>query len=135
VIYILLSMTAFSASSVFYKMASNRGCRSLGLNFALFLAATLILSLYLVLTGFQFHSTSFVIGAFGGVSVLITSVCFFLAVHHGGKLSVCWTVLSLSFIIPALASIIVWGEDLSAKRIVGLVLVTISLFLLGGKTE
>jgi hypothetical protein len=42
-IYLILSTVAFSVSSFFYKMASNRNCRSLGLNFTLFLSVTVIL--------------------------------------------------------------------------------------------
>jgi uncharacterized membrane protein len=134
-IYLILSTMAFSISSLFYKMASTRNCRPLGLNFSLFLSVTMILLIYILATRSPFRSAPVLIGAFGGISVLITSVYFFLAVHHGGKLSVCWTVLSLSFIIPTLASILVWNEALSVKRGAGLLLIVLSLFLLGGETE
>jgi uncharacterized membrane protein len=134
-IYLILSTAAFSVSSLFYKMASTRNCRTLSLNFTLFLSVTAILLAYILVTPSSFRTAPVLIGAFGGISVLITSIYFFLAVRHGGKLSVCWTVLSLSFIIPALASILVWNEVLSVKRGIGLALIVLSLFLLGGETE
>lgn len=69
-------------------------------------------------------------GAGMGLAAVVAVVIFREACAKG-KLSTSWTILQLSLVIPALASVIFWHEMPTPRRWAGLGLVLVAIVLLG----
>jgi len=86
--------------------------------------------IYVFLAG-SFHPTPVVtlVAFAGGTTIFISRVALLASLKYG-KISSSWTAVSLSVVIPTMASAIFWKEIPSGKQITGLILVPVAIFLL-----
>lgn len=71
-------------------------------------------------------------GAFLGVSLLLATGGFMMAINTGGKLSVVSIIIEISLILTALAGIWIFKESLSWQQILGIVLAILGVVLVVG---
>ena len=76
-------------------------------------------------------------GMFGAVMGALSAVniTIFLAAVARGDLSITWTVLTLSFSVPAIGSIIYPGEQATPFGIAGLLMVAVAVVLRGNACQ
>lgn len=86
--------------------------------------------IYVFLAG-SFHPAPVVtlVAFAGGTTIFISRVALLTSLKYG-KISSSWTAVSLSVVIPTMASAIFWKEIPSGKQITGLILVPVAIFLL-----
>ncbi len=129
--YLLLSVLFTTCWALSYKVASRTNCNLIGVNVATFFSASLLISVYIFVTHCtDFSLTATLIGVMGGVSLFIAILTFFYIIKEG-ELGPCWTIVSLSVVIPVFASIFIWAERPNKWQIVALFLICLSLVLLG----
>lgn len=92
-----------------------------------------VFSLFYVITNYSFKgipSPVIQLGLAAGILFFIAVVTFF-EVTRWGRLSISWTAVSLSLVIPTLASILFWKEKPSPSQIFGIIGVATALIMLG----
>jgi len=92
-----------------------------------------VFSLVYVITTYSFKGTPspvIQLGLIAGVLFFIAVASFF-EVTKWGRLSISWTAVSLSLMIPTLASILFWGEKPSLGQIFGIMGVALALTMFG----
>ncbi|MCP4394816.1 MAG: hypothetical protein GY804_11215 [Alphaproteobacteria bacterium] len=69
--------------------------------------------------------------AFGGASVFVINICFFLIFEKGGEVSTCIPLVSaINIVTIAAIGILCFGESISVYKIIGILMATTSIFLL-----
>jgi len=84
--------------------------------------------LFILPSGFNYLAA--VIGAIGGIGLLIAVVSYFKLIERGARLGVSWTIITLSMIIPTSFSIFLWKEIPTLFQIIGLLFAISSIYLL-----
>ena len=131
--HLILGIIFGGMGSILYKVAEENKCNRLWINTICRLTITFLISLYISLKeSFQFNLKLLGVGLLAGISVFFGRWLFLRAIKYG-KLSISWTVLNLAVIIPILASIIIWKEIPDLKRMLGILLIPISILLLKEK--
>ena len=145
-LYLILAVLCYLATSVFQKTASRHGLDAIGVNLALRVSGTVLVFVLLALTRTSLAQPHLSWAALLGVA---SGVCTFLAGYTGlraldyGTLNATWSIMRASTIIPVLASIFVWGELRTvtsvrelAVKLAGVVCLLAALVLLGrGRRE
>lgn len=131
-VYMFLSLASFSLIGIFAKLADTRRCRPAPI-YALLYGWALVLAACFV-TGFrqgEFHAPPAVyqIAVPFGISSAIAGLAFQRGIRYG-KISTSWLIINLSAAIPAAASLIIYREPVSARKIAVLLLVAASVVLL-----
>jgi drug/metabolite transporter (DMT)-like permease len=131
-VYMVLSLVSFSLIGIFAKVADTKGCRPTPI-YALMYGWALLLSVaFVVSTGHgNLHSPAAVywIALPFGVASAIAGIAFQIGIRYG-KISTSWLVINLSAAIPAVGSLVIYGEPVSPRKIGVLALVALSIFLL-----
>ena len=131
VFYAILAVAAFAVLGVTYKLSDRLACHKQQVNFFMFLAASLAMLVWGVLTRqLQLSARAVLLGLVMGLICYGTVVAFRHAAALG-RISTSWTIINLALVLPVLASVLVWGELPSAKHCVGLVLTLCAIVLLG----
>jgi len=129
-LYLTLSVIFFSIAALIYKQSNHLNCDRISIVVSERISAVILMSLYILHAG-SFHPTpSITLVAFaGGTTIFISRVALLASLKYG-KISSSWTAVSLSVVIPTMASAIFWKEMPSGKQIIGLILVPVAIFLL-----
>lgn len=131
-LFACLAMLAFGMLGILSKLSDRRNCSPLATTVSLFAVSTAITGLAILLgKKASFAAPGSVIGValgFGIVTVLSSWV--FLYGIRFGKITTSWVIINLSAIVPALASTLIYGEKVSPKRLVLLLLVIGAVLLL-----
>lgn len=129
-LYLIIAIVTGGLFSLAYKMTGKMQLRIPIINFLLYFLPSIILLFWIWSTKSFIHNPGVVLtGIAGGVFSFFATKYFFLAVYRS-NLSTSWTVVSLSVVIPLLASIFYWREYPNYKQIAGIVLVFVSLFFI-----
>jgi hypothetical protein len=111
-IYLLLAILCYVATSVSQKTAALRGLDAVGVNLVLRVSG-MLLTVALLVGGQEWHqphlATAGLIGLAGGVAAFVSGYAGLRALDFG-SLNATWSLLRASTIIPVLASVIIWGE-------------------------
>ncbi len=124
-------MIAFGLLGAFSKAAEKRKCDANALTVTLFAWATLAMLARAVASG-----AALVLPAKAAAVAVACGVCGAVAYYafqssiRMGKLSTAWLMMNLSAAVPALASVAIYGEPLSALKVASLALVVVAIFLL-----
>jgi drug/metabolite transporter (DMT)-like permease len=130
-LFCFLGMIAFGLLGACSKAAERRECNANTLTVTVFAWATLAM-LARALVGGQ----GFALPAKAAVAAIACGICGAVAYYafqtsiRMGKLSTAWLMMNLSAAVPALASVAMYGEPLSALKVVSLVLVAVAVLLL-----
>jgi hypothetical protein len=112
-LYLVLAVLCYLATSVTMKVASLRGLDAIAVNLALRVSGTVLTVVLLVVTGASLHQPQLPTAS---VIALASGICTFFSGYMGlraldlGSLNATWTIMRISTVIPVLASILVWGE-------------------------
>ena len=128
----ILSLTCFGAIGLLVKFANLRQCRP-GAVYAWAYAWCVIFSSGFVMWfhGGQFHvppalyAVAVPFGIMNGIGGIV-----FMAGVRFGKISTSWLIINLSAAIPAVGSIVLYHEPVSAKKLAVLGLAAIAVLLL-----
>lgn len=112
-LYVILAVLCYLATSVTMKLASVRGLDAIEVNVSLRVAGTLLTFLLLACTGAELRqphlAAAGLLGVFSGVCTFLSGYAALRALDFG-ELNTTWSVLRAATVIPILASIVVWGE-------------------------
>jgi drug/metabolite transporter (DMT)-like permease len=133
-LYLFLSILFYGLMGVVSKISEVKKCNPTASSGMLFLwAAALIFAYLLTFESAPFFAPMMVPGValpFGLIAG-IAFVALLLAIEYG-KIATSWLVVSLSPIVPSIASVIIYHESLKARKIFSLLLISVSLFFLYG---
>lgn len=131
-VYLALSIGFFTLLGFFTKLGSLKGASSLGLTFFTFLSAFLfsLLGRVFLLDSPVFILTDRILffASIAGVSAVIANLLLIVALragHYGFSVA----IVNFAFIVPVLFAVIFWGEQLRLPVILGIALITVSLFV------
>jgi len=69
-------------------------------------------------------------GCAAGISLYIATATFFQVMRYG-RLSIQWTVISMSVAVPVVVAVVLWGERPTGLIVAGLTLAAIAMVLMG----
>jgi drug/metabolite transporter (DMT)-like permease len=140
-VFLILALLSFSGLGICHKVADFRRCRPSAVSVMLFCGGGVVLWGYTLLhtignskvTLFPPFTTAavavaVVCGAASGVAILT----FQIGIRYG-RISTSWLVINLSTIVPAILSLVIYGEWRSGikwQQLAGLALVLCSVILL-----
>jgi drug/metabolite transporter (DMT)-like permease len=132
--YLLMAVASLGMLGVMHKVADHRRCRPAAINFVIFLGAAIAM---FCISIWQLGPASVL--RVPAVAWITALGCGFLAsfatlnFQHGirhGKISTSWLVINLSTALPTVLSILIYGEAVSVRRAVGLLLAMLALLIL-----
>jgi drug/metabolite transporter (DMT)-like permease len=131
-LYMLAALLSFSTLGVFHKLADVKKCRPAAVN-ALIYCWSLLFSLAVV-TVIQQRTPAAPVPVVAialpfGVSASIAILAFQAGIRHG-NIATSWLAINLSAGIPTVASIMIYGETLTARKTLALLLIPVSMSLL-----
>jgi EamA domain-containing membrane protein RarD len=131
-LYMLAGLLSFSMLGIFHKIADVKRCRPSAVN-ALIYGWSLLFSLITVtlIQGVSVSAPSAVVwtGIPFGVFASIAILAFQAGIRHG-DISTSWLAINLSSGIPTVASILIYGEPLTTRKTIALVMIPVSMTLL-----
>lgn len=145
-LYVVLAIACYLATSITMKVASLRGLDAVGVNLAVRVAGTALTVGLLFATGASLRQPHLPAAS---LIALASGVCTFFSGYMGlraldlGSLNATWTLMRISTVIPVLASILVWRELRTAAspreivvKLAGVACLLAALVLLGrGRRE
>ena len=144
-LYAILAVACYVATSVSQKTAAQRGLDAVGVNLVLRVSGA-VLTAALLLAAFDWSQQPRLLQA--GLVGLAGGVCAFVAGYAGlralsfGSLNATWSLLRVSTVIPVLASIVIWGELQAATsvrqvvvKLAGVVCLLAAMVLLGARRD
>jgi EamA domain-containing membrane protein RarD len=128
----IAGLLSFSTLGVFHKIADVKNCRPAAVN-ALIYCWSLLFAI-LVVTMIQTSSPAAPVPVIAialpfGVSASIAILAFQAGIRHG-SIATSWLAINLSAGIPTIASIMIYGESLTTRKTVALLLIPVSMALL-----
>ena len=125
-ILILLALIFYSMLGFLYKMVIRKNCGikntlCAGFACAMFLSAALCLFF-----GFYFNPWVLLIGAIGGI-FLYAAIYLYLKSLTLGKKVTSWVIFKMSLVVAVLISVFFWGEKITLKQNVGIMLMVSSI--------
>lgn len=112
-LYVILAILCYLATSIFMKLAAVRGLDAIEVNVWLRVAGTVLTVALLCATGTDLHQPHLLwagaIGVFSGVCTFLSGYAGLRALDYG-PMNTTWSVLRAATVVPILASILVWGE-------------------------
>jgi EamA domain-containing membrane protein RarD len=131
-IYMIAGLLSFSMLGVFHKVADVKKCRPAAVN-ALIYGWSLLFSILTVtlVRGSTLSAPADVIwtGMPFGVSASIAILAFQAGIRHG-DIATSWLAINLSSGIPTVASILIYGEPLTTRKTIALLMIPVSMSLL-----
>jgi drug/metabolite transporter (DMT)-like permease len=129
-VFCLMGAVFFGALGCVSKLAERRNCNPPALVVCAFLWATPIMLLRTsVSSNFSLPWKAVGVALACGICAAVAYLAFQVSIR-GGKISVAWLIMNLSAGVPAVVSIWLYSEMLSALKLSALTLVLISLLLL-----
>jgi drug/metabolite transporter (DMT)-like permease len=128
----VLSLTSFGLIGIFAKFADTRGCRPSAVYTLAYGWSMLFSALFVVLfRGGSFHvpGVVYAIALPFGVASAIGGIVFMSGIRYG-KISTSWLIINLSAAIPAIGSVLFYGEPVNPRKIALLLLAVVSMLLL-----
>jgi len=133
-IFVLLVVISFAFMTLCNRLATRKGGDPLGYSFFLFFGGMVFTFILMGFSGnLSIEKDALLTGVIGGLSGVIAMVAFSKALqlgHYGFSVS----LLSASFVVMVLYSVVVWKEPVMVEGIV-IILVSIFLIATSEKTE
>jgi len=120
-----------------YKVAVKRNCELRAVNLWIYLGGSALMLACFLATGHRYSPIAALLGFGTGISCYFATLAFFYHIRSG-VLSVSWTIIGLAVGFPVAASIVLWGEQPTARQWIGLVLIPVAFVLCNpgrGKAE
>lgn len=130
--YMILSLLCFGMIGIIAKFADARECRPSAVYTLAYAWSVLFGAVFVVLfRGGDFHVPAIVyaIALPFGVASAIGGIVFMAGIRYG-KISTSWLIINLSAAIPAIASVLLYHERISARKVAMVALAVISVILL-----
>jgi drug/metabolite transporter (DMT)-like permease len=131
-LYMALSMCFLGMIGIFAKLADTWGCKPNAV-YTFAYGWSSLFSLFFVIFSkggsFGIPIVVYAIALPFGLAGAVAGIAFMSGIHYG-KISTSWLIINLSAALPAVGSVIIYHEHMSARRAAVLVLALISLFLL-----
>jgi drug/metabolite transporter (DMT)-like permease len=131
-LYMLLGLLSFSALGVFHKLADVKHCRPDGINMMLYAWSTVFTGIMVTVWARQPLTPPLQVISIAipfGISASIAILAFQIGIRYG-NIATSWLAINLSAGIPAIASILLYGEQLNFKKGAALSLIVLSMALL-----
>jgi drug/metabolite transporter (DMT)-like permease len=131
-LYMIAGLLSFSMLGIFHKVADVKKCRPDAIN-ALIYGWSLLFSIMTV-TVIQGTAVAAPVSVFWialpfGVCASIAILAFQEGIRHG-DIATSWLAINLSSGIPTIASILIYGEPLTARKTIALIMIPISMSLI-----
>jgi EamA domain-containing membrane protein RarD len=129
--YAFGAMIAFMMLGTLHKAADRAGCRPSQVNLLLFAWSTLLSFAALLAKGGSpaMPAQVWYIAIPSGICAATAILLFQIGVRHG-KIATSWLIVNLSAGVPVIASLLIYGEQVSARKAVALVTMVAALVLL-----
>jgi drug/metabolite transporter (DMT)-like permease len=131
-VYLAAGLASFSLLGICAKIGDLKRCRPTSLYVVMCFAAALISIVGVAGSGQTFsHVPAFVTAIaipFGALGAL-AGVALQAGIRYG-KLATSWLIINLSAAVPTLGSVLIYHEKISARRVVALCLMVVSVLLL-----
>jgi EamA domain-containing membrane protein RarD len=130
-VYTLLALLSYSTLGLFHKLADVKGCRPSAITVLLYFSSLV----YLLIGSFGALSvpgapvTAKLLGVPFGVCSAIAILALQTALRFG-NISTSWLAINLSAGVPAVASIVLYHEAISLRKVFALVLIAGAMVLL-----
>jgi drug/metabolite transporter (DMT)-like permease len=131
-LYMLLGLLSFSALGVFHKMADVKNCRPDAINMMLYAWSTIFTGTMVAFWTREPLTPPLQVISIAipfGISASIAILALQTGIRYG-NIATSWLAINLSAGIPALASIVIYGEQLNIKKGLALSLIVLSMALL-----
>jgi drug/metabolite transporter (DMT)-like permease len=131
-LYMLLGLLSFGALGVFHKMADVKNCRPDAINMMLYAWSTIFTGTMVAFWTRQPLTPPLQVISIAipfGISASIAILALQTGIRYG-NIATSWLAINLSAGIPALASIVIYGEQLNIKKGLALSLIVLSMALL-----
>jgi len=131
-LYMILSLICFAFIGIFAKIADSRGCKPSAVYTLAYGWSLLFGAIFVVLfrnADFRVPIVVYAMALPFGVASVIAGIVFLSGIRYG-KISTSWLIINLSAAIPAVGSIILYHEQVSARKIAVVALAIVSVFLL-----
>lgn len=143
-LYAILAVACYVATSVSQKTAARRGLDAVGVNLVLRVSGA-VLTAVLLLTAFDWAQPQLpqagLVGLAGGACAFVAGYAGLRALSFG-SLNATWSLLRVSTVIPVLASIVIWGELQAATsarqvavKLAGVGCLLVAMVLLGARRD
>ena len=131
-LFLLGSLVGFSLLGILHKVADHPSCRPRMITMLLLLWGAVLTAAYTVAFdkhGLHMPASVLGMGAAAGAAASLALFAFQASLRYG-KISTSWLVLNLCVAVPLLISIIVYGEELTAGKSVGVAMVFGAILLM-----
>src|SRR5688572_8374651 len=131
-LFLIGSLIAFGALGIFHKVADHPDCRPRIITALLLFWGAVLTGLYTFFfdpRGLHMPGKVLAIGAAAGVFASIALFAFQACLRYG-KISTSWLVGNLCVAVPVAMSIIIYREQVTAGKAVGMLLVLVAILLL-----
>jgi drug/metabolite transporter (DMT)-like permease len=131
-LYMLLGLLSFSALGVFHKLADVKNCRPDAINMMLYAWSTVFTGIMVTSWARQPLTPPLQVISIAipfGISASIAILALQIGIRYG-NIATSWLAINLSAGIPAIASILLYGEQLNFKKGAALSLIVLSMALL-----
>jgi drug/metabolite transporter (DMT)-like permease len=131
-LYMIISLTCFGFIGICAKLADMRGCKpvavyTLAYGWSLLFGAVFVM--FFRGADFRVPMVIYVIALPFGVASVIGGMVFLAGIRYG-KISTSWLIINLSAAIPAVASVVLYHEQVNARRIAVVALAAVAVVLL-----
>jgi len=113
-----------------YKMIIRKNCRIKNTLFVGFACAMVLSAVICLFFGFLFNPWVLLIGVIGGIS-LYTAIYLYLKSLTLGKKVTSWVIFKMSLVVAVLVSVFLWGEKITSKQTIGIILMISSVMFFG----
>ncbi len=131
-LYTLMALGSFGVLGILNKVAEVKKCRPSAVSASLCMWAAVLVCAYLIFfkhSGVSAPSNVIVVATLFGIIGAIASISFLAGLKYG-KISTSWLIINLSSAVPAIASILVYGESVTLRKGAGLGVAAGALYLL-----
>ncbi len=129
-ILIVLALIFYSMLGVLYKMIIRKNCRIKNTLFIGFTCAAVLSAVVCLFFRFLFNPWVLLIGLIGGTS-LYAAIYLYLKSLTLGKKVTSWVIFKMSLVVAVLVSVFLWGEKITSKQTIGIILMISSVIFFG----
>lgn len=131
-LYMIMSLTCFGFIGICAKLADMRGCKPVAVYTLAYGWSFLFGAVFVALfrgADFRVPTTIYAIALPFGVASVIGGMVFLAGIRYG-KISTSWLIINLSAAIPAALSVILYHEQMNARKIAVVALAAVAVVLL-----
>ena len=129
-ILILSALFFYSTLGFLYKMIILKNCRIKNTLFIGFTGAMFLSAILCLFFRFPFNPWVLLIGVTGGI-FLYAAIYLYLKSLALGKKVTSWIIFKMSLVVAVLISVFLWGESITSKQTIGVMLMISSVIFFG----